>query len=167
MSFQSTKVIELGSCAFRQWKADHSHCKFIHGYRLVAKFWFAASELDNKNWVVDFGGLKQLKEALEKQFDHTFCVAGDDPLLSYFKQLHDLGAVDLRVMQNGVGIERTAEWCYNTADKIIKEITNGRCCVEKVEVWEHEKNSAIYSVKKAGEQAKNTRECCNCSGSSC
>lgn len=150
MSFQSTKVLELGSCAFRQWKADHSHCKFIHGYRLVAKFWFAATELDNKNWVVDFGGLKQLKDVLEKQFDHTLCVAGDDPLLSYFKQLHDLGAVDLRVMENGVGIERTAEWCYNAADKIIKDITNGRCCVEKVEVWEHEKNSAIYSVKKAG-----------------
>lgn len=28
--YQSTKVIELGSCAFRQWRAEHSHCKYIH-----------------------------------------------------------------------------------------------------------------------------------------
>jgi len=149
MAYQSTKVLELGSCAFRQWKADHSHCKFVHGYRLVAKFWFGCRELDNKNWVVDFGGLSELKKALEKQFDHTLCVAGDDPLLSHFKQLHELGAVDLRVMEGGVGIERTAEWCFNTANKIIKSLTRNRCWVERVEVWEHEKNSAVYSPAKA------------------
>jgi len=75
MLYQSTKILELGSCAFRQWRADHSHCHYVHGYRLVAKFWFSAKELDNKNWVVDFGGLKELKSLLEKQFDHTLCVA--------------------------------------------------------------------------------------------
>ena len=144
MSYKSTKVLELGSCAFRQWKADHSHCKYIHGYRLVAKFWFAAHHLDEKNWVVDFGGLSELKKVLEKQFDHTLCVSADDPLLSYFKQLHDLGAVDLRVMEKGVGIERTAEWCFNQSNSLIRKLTDDRCWVEKVEVWEHEKNSAIY-----------------------
>lgn len=144
MSYKSTKVLELGSCAFRQWRANHSHCKYIHGYRLVAKFWFAAHHLDEKNWVVDFGGLSELKKVLEGQFDHTLCVSSDDPLLSNFKQLHDLGAVDLRIMENGVGIERTAEWCFKQSDSLIRKITNNRCWVEKVEVWEHEKNSAIY-----------------------
>ena len=57
MSFTSTKIIELGSCAFRQPKAE-SHCRFIHGYRLTAKFWFGANQLDKNNWVVDFGSLK-------------------------------------------------------------------------------------------------------------
>lgn len=145
MNYQSTKILELGSCAFRQWKADHSHCKFIHGYRLIAKFWFGCSTLDDKNWVVDFGGLKELKKVLEHQFDHTLCVSSDDPLLSYFKQLNDLGAVDLRVMEKGVGIERTAEWCFDVADSHVRGITNNRCWVEKVEVWEHEKNSAVVS----------------------
>jgi len=150
MKFQSTKIIELGSCAFRQWKANHSHCQYIHGYRLIAKFWFSCNELDDKNWVVDFGGLKELKNILEKQFDHTFCVAADDPLIAYFKTLHDLGAVDLRIMEKGVGIERTAEWCFEQADKHIKNITNNRCCVDKVEVWEHDKNSALYTAEKKG-----------------
>jgi 6-pyruvoyltetrahydropterin/6-carboxytetrahydropterin synthase len=148
MSFQSTKIIELGSCAFRQWKAD-SHCKYIHGYRLIGKFWFACNELDNKNWVVDFGGLKELKSILEKQFDHTLCIANDDPLLSSFKELHRVGAADLRIMMDGVGIERTAEWCFKAADEHVRKITNNRCWVEKVEVWEHDKNSAIFTMQKS------------------
>jgi 6-pyruvoyltetrahydropterin/6-carboxytetrahydropterin synthase len=144
MNYESTKIIELGSCAFRQWRAD-SHCKFIHGYRLVAKFWFECNTLDERNWVVDFGGLKELKQVFEKQFDHTLCIAGDDPLLNYFQQLHQLGAADLRVMTKGVGIERTAEWCFDVADSHVRGITNNRCWVSRVEVWEHDKNSAIVS----------------------
>ncbi len=145
MKFQSTKVIELGSCAFRQPKANHSHCRFLHGYRLTAKFWFAASELDENNWVVDFGGLKGLKEKLKNQFDHTTCIAADDPALPVFKELEKAGACDLRVMSNGTGVERIAEWCYDTADFFIKAATNDRCWVEKVEVFEHEDNSAIFT----------------------
>jgi 6-pyruvoyltetrahydropterin/6-carboxytetrahydropterin synthase len=149
MKFESTKIIELGSCAFRQWKAD-SHCKFIHGYRLIGKFWFECNHLDEKNWVVDFGGLKELKQVLEKQFDHTLCIAGDDPLLNHFEQLHKLGAVDLRIMPRGVGIERTAEFCFEIADSHIRGITNNRCWVKRVEVWEHDKNSAIVSYEYRG-----------------
>lgn len=157
-SYQSTKIIELGSCAFRQWKADHSHCHYIHGYRLVAKFWFSAKELDNKNWVVDFGGLKELKNILEAQFDHTFCVAADDPLLADFKALAAKGACDLRVMPEGVGIEKTAEWCFKQADAFVRKLTNNRCWLDKVEVWEHEKNSAIYSVEKSISTSKHTAD---------
>ena len=145
MKFQSTKVIELGSCAFRQPQANHSHCRFLHGYRLTAKFWFAASELDENNWVVDFGGLKGLKEKFKNQFDHTTCVAADDPALPIFKELEKAGACDLRVMANGTGVERIAEWCYDTADFFIKAATNDRCWVEKVEVFEHEDNSAVFT----------------------
>jgi len=146
MKYVSTKIIELGSCAFRQWKAD-SHCKYIHGYRLVAKFWFECDRLDERNWVVDFGGLKELKQVLEKQFDHTFCVSADDPLLDQFKALHASGAADLRIMPKGVGIERTAEWCFDVADAHVRGMTKNRCWVQKVEVWEHEKNSAIVSYQ--------------------
>jgi 6-pyruvoyltetrahydropterin/6-carboxytetrahydropterin synthase len=146
MSYQSTKIIELGSCAFRQWRAD-SHCKFIHGYRLISKFWFGCDRLDDKNWVVDFGGLKELKQVLEKQFDHTFCVSADDPQLEMFKQLHSAGTCDLRIMEKGVGIERTAEWCFDVADAHVRGITKNRCWVDRVEVWEHDKNSAIFAME--------------------
>lgn len=144
--YESTKIIELGSCAFRQWRATHSHCSFIHGYQLKAKFWFGCKELDNKNWAVDFGGLKELKKILQNQFDHTLCVAEDDPLLGQFKALHDAGGCDLRIMP-GVGIEKTAEWCFKTANAYITQESFNRCWVNKVEVWEHAENSATYQEK--------------------
>ena len=142
MSFESTKVIDLGSCAFRQPQAE-SHCKFIHGYRLKAKFWFTADKLDKNHWVVDFGGLKELKKILENQFDHTTCIAFDDPKRTNFEQLHEEGIVDLRIMPRGTGIERIAEWCYEAANNHVIKLTSGRCVCSKVEVWEHENNSAI------------------------
>lgn len=140
--FQSTKLIELGSCAFRQWSAS-SHCKYIHGYQLKAKFWFEAEALDERNWVVDFGGLKELEKILKTQFDHTLCIDKSDPLLDKFKHLDAIGGCVLRVM-DGVGIEKTAEWCFNAAKEHVKQLTNNRCRVTKVEVWEHERNSAIF-----------------------
>lgn len=139
--FQSTKVIDLGSCAFRQPNAQ-SHCRWLHGYRLQGKFWFTCNELDENNWVVDFGSLKGLKGKLEKQFDHTTCIAESDPALSYFKDLAAEDICDLRIM-DGVGIEKFAEWCFNMSDSFIKSMTSNRCWVDRVEVWEHEKNSAM------------------------
>ena len=133
----------MGSTAFRQWKAD-SHCKLIHGYRLQTKIYFTADSLDDKNWVFDFGGCREIKKVLEKQFDHTTCVAGDDPELETFKLLSEKGMIDLRIMEEGVGIEKTAEWVYNAVSNYVKESTNDRVTVTKVEVWEHEGNSAIY-----------------------
>lgn len=140
--FSSTKIIELGSCAFRQWRAT-SHCNKLHGYRLSAKFTFACSSLDENHWCLDFGGLKNLKEKLEEQFDHTTCIAADDPELNLFFTLHEKKVIDLRVM-NAVGIEAFAKFCAERAEYIVNKDTKGRCWVSKVEVWEHEKNSAIY-----------------------
>jgi len=139
----STKVIELGSSAFRQPKAE-SHCKFIHGYQLKAKIWFSCNQLDGNNWVFDFGGLKELKEKLQNQFDHKCLITKDDPAKHVFKELERYGAIDLVVM-DGVGIEKFAEYVFNEADTFVKYKSNNRVWVEKVEVFEHESNSAIYS----------------------
>ena len=144
--FKSTKIIPMGSTAFRQWRAG-SHCKFIHGYRLQTKLWFGLNKgatLDDKNWVFDFGGCKEIKNILEKQYDHTTVVAADDPELDTFKLMSEKGMIDLRIAEKGVGIERTAEWVYENANKFVTEQTNNRVRIVKVEVWEHEGNSAIY-----------------------
>ncbi len=145
MHYFSTKIIELGSCAFRQPYAQ-SHCKFLHGYRLVGKFVFGCNSLDTNNWVVDFGGLKELKSILEHQFDHTTVVWNKDPQIELFRTLNERGVVDLRVMEDGVGIEKFAEYCFNTADKYVRNASNGRCWVESVEVWEHENNSGVVKA---------------------
>lgn len=157
--YQSTKVIELGSCAFRQWLADpnlatgglarsNNQCYKLHGYQLKAKFTFGCSSLDERNWCVDYGSLKPLKAILNEQFDHTTTISATDPALHLFQQLHDANACNLKIM-DGVGVEKVAEFCFNAAEKFLKESYGDRCWVESVEVFEHEANSSIYSKVKA------------------
>ena len=100
MSHTSSKLIELGSTAFRQPRAA-SHCKYIHGYQLKAEVTFACNELDSNNWVFDFGGLKDLKHIYKTQFDHTLVIANDDPEIELLKELNARGLAQLRIMTGG------------------------------------------------------------------
>jgi len=142
MKFTSNKVINLGSAAFRQWRSTHSHCQYIHGYNLTADITFEADELDERNWVADFGGLKDLKKTLEHTFDHKLVVAADDPQLDLLKQLDEAGVAQVVVLQAGVGCERFAEFVLKTADTFIDEATDGRVRVKSVQINEHDKNFA-------------------------
>ncbi len=147
--FRSTKTYDHNeglSCCFRQWRADHSHCRFVHGYALAFKFTFGASRLDERNWCVDFGDLKKVKAWLHDMYDHTVLVAADDPELSKFQALERDGLAVLRVLP-AVGCEATAQQTFDTVDAIIREQTGGRAWVESVEVSEHGGNSASYSRK--------------------
>jgi 6-pyruvoyltetrahydropterin/6-carboxytetrahydropterin synthase len=85
-------------------------------------------------------GLKEIKQWLKHTFDHTLCIAEDDPELETFKGLEDLDLVDLRIMP-AVGCEKFAEYIYNHVSKIVDE---DRKWLESVEVREHGANSAIY-----------------------
>ena len=146
MPYQSTKTyghnIGLSAC-FRQPHANHSHCRFLHGYSLAFRFTFQAAELDDRNWVVDFGGLKPLKKWLEDTFDHKVVLDENDPMMYHFETLQTVGVAELTVL-NGVGVEMFAKHAYNFADKLVREMTDNRCWVVSVECMEHGANSAIY-----------------------
>lgn len=145
--YQSTKTFgaNLGlSAAFRQWRAD-SHCRFVHGYALEFKFVFETDELDVRNWVVDFGGLKGLKQILENTFDHKMIVAEDDPEIAWFLEGQRRGTVDIVVLPAG-GCEKFAEYTYEVAEQWLKDAGfSPRCRLVSVEVREHGANSAIYT----------------------
>ena len=69
--YNSTKeYVDKFPCAYRQYLAD-SHCNVIHGYSFSMRFFFGTDHLDVRNWVVDYGGLGELKSFLDEQFDHT------------------------------------------------------------------------------------------------
>lgn len=140
--FRSTKRFTGFPCTHRQWKAE-SHCRFVHGYSREFYFEFAASELTQEGWVVDFGGLKEIKNWLDEVFDHTFLVAQDDPELESFKELDKKGLIQLRVLPNP-GMEGTALYVYEQASKILEKLYGKRAWITKVEVRENEKNSAFY-----------------------
>jgi len=148
LPYYSTKTYghNIGlSAVFRQPNADHSHCHLLHGYSLGFKFTFACEYLDNKNWAVDFGGLKPLKAWLEDHFDHKTAIDRADPHMDVFLDLEKKGLIDLRIF-DGVGAEKFAYHAYVFADNLIKEKTDGRCWVHSVECAEHGANSAIYGV---------------------
>lgn len=142
----STKTYghDLGlSAAFRQWRAQ-SHCRFIHGYALAIKFTFEAEELDERNWVVDFGGLKSLKGLLEDQFDHKLLVAEDDPQLPMLLALDAQGLAQVRVVP-ATGCEAFAELIYQVTETWLHDAGFApRCRLTSVEVREHGANSALY-----------------------
>ena len=150
--FRSTKVFDGFSTVFRQWKAEDTHCRFIHGYGISFKIWFEG-ELDDRNWVWDFGGMKRAKGTIDGKtpkdwmdfmFDHTFLIAEDDPFKESFLKMADAGVAQVRVVP-ATGAEKFAEYIYSKVNEFVKEETQGRVKVVQVEFKEHEKNSAIYT----------------------
>jgi 6-pyruvoyltetrahydropterin/6-carboxytetrahydropterin synthase len=149
--FQSTKVFDGFSTVFRQWKAEDTHCKFLHGYGVSFKVWFEG-ELDERNWVWDFGGMKRAKgnidgknpkEWMDYMFDHTTIVATDDPGIGGFRTMNQLGIIQLRELE-AVGAEQFAKYVFEKLNTFVQEETDGRVSVIRVEFAEHNKNTAIY-----------------------
>jgi 6-pyruvoyltetrahydropterin/6-carboxytetrahydropterin synthase len=149
--YQSTKVFDGFSCVFRQWKAEGTHCKYVHGYGVSFKVWFEG-ELDEKNWVWDFGGMKRAKGTIDGMnpkawmdymFDHTMIVAEDDPFLESFKLMDRAGAAQIRILP-AVGAEKFAEYVFNKLQEFIHTETEGRVRIVRVDFMEHGRNSAIY-----------------------
>lgn len=134
------------SCCFRQWKAE-SHCNKWHGYAIQPKIIFEARELDERHWVTDFGGLKDIKAWLDTMFDHTMLVAEDDPHLSYMEKAHEMGLCDLRIVP-AVGCEAFAKMIFMYTDKWLRGTDpGGRVRLTHVEVNEHAGNSAYVRRK--------------------
>jgi len=153
MIFQSTKIFDGYSTCFRQWRAEDTHCKYLHGYGVSFKVWFSG-ELDERNWIFDFGGMRRAKNTIQglnpKDYfswllDHTVLVAEDDPELATFERLNELGIIQLRIMPS-VGAERFAEFLITKINGFLQEELGGSVLAAKLEFREHSKNSAIVTL---------------------
>jgi 6-pyruvoyltetrahydropterin/6-carboxytetrahydropterin synthase len=148
MSYISTKIFDNYSVALRQHKAQHSHCKLLHGYALSFKVWFTADNLDLMNWVVDFGGFgyNGLKEWMNTMFDHTLLIEEDDPYRELFEMMQMDGICKVHFLEK-MGCESLAKLVFDKFNDTLSKQDAGRCRVIKVEVFENNKNSAIYETK--------------------
>lgn len=151
ITFKSTKLFDGYSTVFRQWRAEGTHCKFLHGYAVSFRVWFEG-DLDERNWVWDFGGMKRANGTIDgmnpKQWfdyllDHTTIIAEDDPYLEQFKQMAEDGIIQLRILPS-VGAERFAEYLFKKINEFVQDETHYRVRVAKVEVFENGRNSASY-----------------------
>lgn len=158
------------SCCFRQWRSTHSHCSLLHGYSIGIKLIFESETLDDRNWVMDFGGLKAFKEWSEYMFDHTLVIAQDDPHRAMFEKMAELGlqdqggVCDIRIVP-AVGCEKFSELAFMKMKDILETFQRGEAytlengktfeCrypvgqgvkLRSVEVFEHNANSAVYEA---------------------
>ena len=149
--FQSTKIFDGFSTVFRQWRAENTHCRFLHGYGIKFKVTFQG-DLDYRNWVWDFGGMKRAnakidgmsaKEWMDYMFDHTVIAASDDPELDSFRMMDAHGLIQLRIIAD-VGAEKFSEFIYHKLNNFVLQETEGRVSILSVEFCENDKNSAIY-----------------------
>jgi 6-pyruvoyltetrahydropterin/6-carboxytetrahydropterin synthase len=145
--FTSTKEYNHSfPCAYRQWRAD-SHCNKIHGYAFSMKFYFGTNHLDTRNWAADYGGLRELKEVLESQFDHTLLVSSDDPHLSWYKEAERLGIAKLTILPR-LGCEGLADMLYKYVNGVyipdmLGESEANRLWCYRVDVRETQSNMAF------------------------
>lgn len=154
--FKSSKLFDGFSTCFRQWSATDTHCQYLHGYALSFRVWFEG-ELDQRNWVFDFGGMKRANSLIDGLtpveyfnwlLDHTVIIAQDDPALESFKDLDKNNIIKLRILPK-VGCERFAEFLSHKINEFLKIETQNRVRAVKVEIYENQKNSASYeSVEK-------------------
>lgn len=149
--FQSSKVFDGFSTVFRQHSAESTHCRFVHGYGISFKIYFEG-DLDNRNWVWDFGGMKRAKNKIDGKspkawmdhmFDHTLIVADNDPFKNAFIEMGEAGVAQVRIIP-ATGAEKFAEYIFNKVNEFVGKETDGRVKVIKVKFMEHGKNAAYY-----------------------
>jgi 6-pyruvoyltetrahydropterin/6-carboxytetrahydropterin synthase len=145
---------------YRQWRADRKSgkgptelysrdevpgCCALHGYALSFHFEFEADDLDARNWVVDFGSLRPLKEFLKETFDHTMLVAEDDPHFEVFENLHNLALAKMVVVE-ATGCEALSKFLYDYCNEIWlpDHYPGDRVRCRRVEVRETPSNMAFY-----------------------
>jgi 6-pyruvoyltetrahydropterin/6-carboxytetrahydropterin synthase len=146
--YTSTKNYnQIGPVAYRQWRAD-SHCKHIHGYAMSFKFEFSTNDLDARNWAMDYGGLKPLKQNLEDWFDHTLLVAEDDPMKAELVRLGELGLAKITFVEK-TGCEGLADFLYEYVNGIFLpsygKTEAERLWCTRVEVRETDNNMAYVT----------------------
>lgn len=133
----------------RHWRAK-THCALIHGYARTVEFTIGCDQLE-EGWVIDLGQIRFIRNFLEETWDHRLLVSDDDPLLPELKSLEAKGGLNLHIMDTSKGWGPTLEEsCKFLADSInpkIREITNHRCRLIKVEIWEKTDNRAALILE--------------------
>lgn len=151
--YYSTKRFGPTSTGHRQYLAskieNSKSCSMIHGYGRVVEITFGGSELDERGWLVNYGGLKEVKQWLETEWDHRTLISSNDPLIPELLKLEEIGGININIMDAekgyGPGIEQSCKYVFDWVDNWIQKEYEGRCWVQSVRIWEHENNSSIYT----------------------
>lgn len=145
--------------AHRQHNHD-GHCAWIHGHNWGIKFTFEADHVDENGFVIDFGKLKFIKNWINERLDHALLLNEGDPYLEYLqavltdKQAWDHLADEIPPSYRNIfahilvvpdaSCEGLCQYVYDIMNPSVLELTYSRVWVKSVEIFEDERNSAMY-----------------------
>lgn len=133
--FHLHKLFDHLPCCHRSW-ANPGRRFFLHGCERTFEVEFACAETEpGTGLVVERDAVAEIRMALRYQFDHTTVIAEDDPQRDLFELLAERGVIDLRIMGN-TGLEGSAAWVFETAERIVALATGGRVWVSRIEAGE-------------------------------
>lgn len=118
------------------------HCAYIHGHNWSIKVTFAAKELDENGFIIDFGKLGFLKKWIKDNLDHA-CLfnVSDTKAREMVERYPDM--FKARFLDD-VSAEGLAQFLHKEFDALVQQETDGRVWVQEVTLYEDGKNSATY-----------------------
>lgn len=120
------------------------HCQYVHGHNWAIKFTFIAKERDENGFVLDFGKLKFIKEWIDKHLDHALLICENDIYLDYFRAHQNILWKMLVVPD--ASCEGLCSFINEKFKRTITHETDGRVLIKSVEIFEDDKNSALYEI---------------------
>lgn len=145
------KVYEDIPFAHRQHRHD-GHCALVHGHNWSFAFTFGCHKRDANGFVVDFGGLRFIRDEIARRFDHACVFSEDDPLREIIAGAAP-EAFKMTVVPN-CSCEGLCEHLFGLFDEQVRRFTGGRVFLVGVEVTEDHRNSAAFFPVHAREMAE-------------
>ena len=128
--------------AHRQHRHD-GHCARIHGHSWTLSLTFACKELDRHGFVVDFGGLRFLRDWMDANLDHACVLSADDPELPWVRSKD--GTVFKLLVIDNASAEGIARHLHAALDPLVRAQTGGRAWISEVELHEDSRNSVRFT----------------------
>jgi|SRR5690625_94527 len=157
MKYTIKKKFEGYPFAHRQ-PSHNGHCALVHGHNWSFEIEMSAEELDENDFVYDFGKFGWLKTWLADNFDHTLVLNEDDPDRKLFEVLKKMGLAKV-VYVPSCSAEGLAKYVYDYISYVIinrqrdqelsvivgEKDTDRGIQLESVTVYEDHKNKATYN----------------------
>lgn len=157
LEIKSTKKFKYLPCAHAQFfdrepDGTPGECASLHGYDREVEITFGGTP-DEMGWIVAFGdATKPIKKFIEYYFDHVSVLPANDPRIEQIpSEMLKPGAIlgTLKVLPSGVSMEMSSAFIWEHVNAYVHSVTQGRCYVNKVQVFEHDRNSGILEVEKS------------------
>lgn len=141
------KQLDTFSAAHRITKGYQGKCKDLHGHDYQVEITLHCHELDQYDFVIDFGEIKQICDKwLQQHWDHATLVGGEDPVLLKFVEQEQQKHFLLPEGRNST-VEFLAELLFEIFERELASFTP-RVQLYSVEIAESQTARALFIGKK-------------------